>query len=67
MTSSGAFGCTISGAGPTVLAIVEDEDSGDKVLKSMCNAFEESGHLRIQKAQTVHVDVEGARIVNQKT
>lgn len=57
----GAFGCTISGAGPTIFAVVEDAVSGKVVSDSMCHAFQSAGGLNIQRAQIVNVDNKGAR------
>lgn len=33
--TAGAFGCTISGAGPTAVAIVRDQDQGHRVKEAM--------------------------------
>ena len=59
----GAFGCTISGAGPTILAIVENKTSGEAVTEAMSSAFKESGRLQIQKSKIVHIDMVGTRSV----
>lgn len=36
---AGAHGCTISGAGPTMVAIVSDESTAHSVSKAMSTAF----------------------------
>ncbi len=38
---NGAFGCSISGSGPTVFAIVPDEATGSRCARAMQNAFGE--------------------------
>lgn len=57
--SSGAFGCSISGAGPTVFALCPNQERASSVLQAMQAAFgvvESSGHVgRISK--------KGARVV----
>lgn len=55
----GAYGCTISGAGPTVVAIVENERIGEIVAEAMCKAFVDDGKLNIQKSQIVQLNEEG--------
>lgn len=36
--AAGAFGCTISGAGPTCVAVVKDVATGERVKEAMCKA-----------------------------
>lgn len=45
----GAFGCTISGAGPTIVAICDDAEKGKKIAKAMMAAFKESGKLEVRE------------------
>ncbi|XP_058114995.1 homoserine kinase-like [Magnolia sinica] len=59
---AGAFGFTISGAGPTVVAVTDDEDKGKEIGARMVDAFWEKGKLKA--SATVHrVDQVGARII----
>ena len=39
----GALGITVSGAGPSMIALAADEASADKIAKAMANAMEEEG------------------------
>lgn len=61
--AAGAFGCTISGAGPTAVAIVDDPAVGERVAEAMCKAFVDAGKLGINTAQVVKLDAEGAKFV----
>jgi homoserine kinase len=58
---AGAHGCTISGAGPTIVAIVTDRELGDAVADAMCSAFRGTGQLEINTVQVVELDRTGAR------
>ncbi|GFH24437.1 GHMP_kinases_C domain-containing protein, partial [Haematococcus lacustris] len=58
---AGAYGATISGAGPTAVAVVDSQETGQKVLQAMCKAFREAGQLEVNSAQVVKLDMEGAR------
>lgn len=60
---AGAFGCTISGAGPTAVAVVDREEMGQKVGDSMVEAFWKEGNLRAVKA-VKRLDRVGARLVS---
>lgn len=64
--AAGAFGCTISGAGPTAVAIVSDPAVGKKVADAMSAAFKSAGHLETNTAQVVKLDMIGARSVPVK-
>eukprot|EP00239_Pterosperma_sp_CCMP1384_P007080 CAMPEP_0197844012 /NCGR_PEP_ID=MMETSP1438-20131217/978_1 /TAXON_ID=1461541 /ORGANISM="Pterosperma sp., Strain CCMP1384" /LENGTH=396 /DNA_ID=CAMNT_0043454537 /DNA_START=463 /DNA_END=1653 /DNA_ORIENTATION=+ len=57
---NGAFGCTISGAGPTVVAIVDSKDNGVKVAEAMINAFGTKGNLEVNCAAVVQLSTDGA-------
>lgn len=59
--NAGAFGCTISGAGPTAVAIVSDKDLGHKVKEAMIAAFNKQGGLAVNSADVVRLDNLGAR------
>ncbi|KAL6758485.1 GHMP kinase [Haematococcus lacustris] len=61
--AAGAYGATISGAGPTAVAVVDSQETGQKVLQAMCKAFREAGQLEVNSAQVVKLDMEGARFV----
>ena len=60
---AGAFGCTISGAGPTAVAVVADQESGERVKEAMVSAFKSSGGLEINSASIVKLDNVGARVL----
>merc|ERR1719498_1192978 len=49
--SAGAYGCTISGAGPTVCAVVPDPDAGAAIGEAMAAAFRSAGQLDINTIQ----------------
>lgn len=60
---AGAFGCTISGAGPTAVAVVENEQVGQQVMEAMQAAFKSSGGLETNSAKIVKLDQLGARVI----
>ena len=62
---SGAYGCTISGAGPTCVAIAPNERAAGQIEDAMSNAFVKFGKLDIASARMSHLDQKGARVVNQ--
>ncbi|OIW13186.1 hypothetical protein TanjilG_17542 [Lupinus angustifolius] len=43
---AGAFGCTISGADPTTVAVIDDEAKGNFIGKHMVEAFLKDGNLK---------------------
>ncbi|KAJ0011359.1 hypothetical protein Pint_34086 [Pistacia integerrima] len=59
---AGAFGCTISGAGPTAVAVVEDEEMGKAIGERMVEAFWKDGNLKAV-AVVKRLDRVGARLV----
>ncbi|KAJ6927828.1 hypothetical protein NC651_011748 [Populus alba x Populus x berolinensis] len=59
---AGAFGCTISGAGPTAVAVVGSEDRGVEVGERMVEAFWKEGNLKAV-AMVKRLDRVGARLV----
>ncbi|KAF8056371.1 hypothetical protein HT031_006370 [Scenedesmus sp. PABB004] len=61
--AAGAYGCTISGAGPTAVAVVPDPDTGARVAEAMGAAFRGSGGLEVNSAKVVALDPEGAKFV----
>lgn len=65
MLFPGAYGCTISGAGPTCVAIVQNDTVGERVQDAMSNAFQKQGKLEVNSARLSYLDQKGARVVNQ--
>jgi homoserine kinase len=59
---AGAFGCTISGAGPTAVAVVPSPEVGAKVAEAMGAAFKAAG-LDVNSASVVALDPHGAKFV----
>ena len=57
-----AYGCTISGAGPTAVAITDTEEKGRAISAAMVTAFQVHGGLKAE-AYVNKLDREGARIV----
>ncbi|KAL9264440.1 Homoserine kinase-like protein [Drosera capensis] len=62
---AGAFGCTISGAGPTAVAVVGEEEKGREVGERMVEAFARVGKLKA-KATVTRLDRVGARVVDSE-
>lgn len=60
---AGAYGCTISGAGPTAVAIVDNPDVGARVAEAMAAAFRSSGGLDVNSSTVVRLDPRGAKFV----
>lgn len=60
---AGAYGCTISGAGPTAVAVVPSPEVGEKVMQAMQDSFESAGRLETNSANIVKLDSIGARVV----
>eukprot|EP00899_Mesostigma_viride_P014409 jgi/Mesvir1/2296/Mv19332-RA.1 len=56
----GAYGCAISGAGPTAVAICDDPDIAQRAKVVMIHAFQEAGGLKAS-GTIGKVDMEGAR------
>jgi homoserine kinase len=61
--AAGAYGCTISGAGPTCVAVVPDERTGRAVCDAMAAAFESAGGLAVNSRTVAALDPVGARVV----
>ncbi|WVY90805.1 homoserine kinase [Vigna radiata var. radiata] len=57
---AGAFGCTISGAGPTAVAVIDDEPTGHAIAQHMIQAFLSHGNLKAS-AKVLQLDRLGAR------
>ncbi|KAK4283025.1 hypothetical protein QN277_000028 [Acacia crassicarpa] len=60
---AGAFGCTISGAGPTAVAVTDNEERGKEIGKHMVEAFFREGNLKAC-ANVKQLDRVGARLIN---
>eukprot|EP00271_Cylindrocystis_brebissonii_P005550 TRINITY_DN17638_c0_g1_i1.p1 TRINITY_DN17638_c0_g1~~TRINITY_DN17638_c0_g1_i1.p1 ORF type:complete len:435 (-),score=70.83 TRINITY_DN17638_c0_g1_i1:314-1618(-) len=64
-SSAGAFGCTISGAGPTCVAFTDSREKGEIIGQAMCEAFRQQGKLQAS-ATVVALDRVGARVVEEE-
>ncbi|KAF9588728.1 hypothetical protein IFM89_015165 [Coptis chinensis] len=62
---AGAFGCTISGAGPTAVAVIDDLKKGEEIGNRMVEAFLKEGNLKAS-ATVRSLDRVGARIVSSE-
>ncbi|KAL0361284.1 UNVERIFIED_CONTAM: Homoserine kinase [Sesamum radiatum] len=60
---AGAFGCTISGAGPTAVAVTDNEERGREIGERMVEAFMKEGNLKAL-AMVKQLDRVGARLVS---
>ncbi|KAM3281376.1 homoserine kinase-like [Capsicum chacoense] len=60
---AGAFGCTISGAGPTLVAVTDEEEKGREIGERMVEAFMKEGNLKAL-AMVKKLDRVGARLVS---
>ncbi|EMS45482.1 hypothetical protein TRIUR3_03418 [Triticum urartu] len=60
---AGALGCTISGAGPTAVAVIEGEEKGEEVTRRMVDAFLSVGKLKAT-ATIAQLDRDGARVIS---
>lgn len=60
---AGAYGCTISGAGPTAVAVVSDPGAGEGVRQAMVAAFRGAGGLEVNSAKIVRLDGVGAKLL----
>ena len=58
--SAGAYGCTISGAGPTCVAVTDTVEKGQRIAEAMVQAFISSGKLDVNSARVVRLDQTGA-------
>ena len=61
--AAGAYGCTISGAGPTIVAIAPERDKGVAIAKAMADAFRTHGKLEVGYAACAQLCADGAREV----
>ena len=59
--AQGGYGCSISGAGPTVFAVTDSPAQGDKIGAAMQAAFQQAGLS--STVNVAEVDVAGARAV----
>ncbi|GMY37667.1 homoserine kinase-like [Fagus crenata] len=60
---AGAFGCTISGAGPTAVAVIDCKERGEMIGEKMVEAFWNEGKLK-SVAAVRRLDRVGARLVD---
>lgn len=60
---AGAYGCTISGAGPTCVAVVDSPEAGSSVALAMSDAFELAG-LQTARMRVTKLDIVGARTMH---
>ncbi|KAL6501042.1 hypothetical protein OROHE_025239 [Orobanche hederae] len=60
---AGAFGCTISGSGPTAVAVTDNEGRGREIGERMVEAFMKEGNLKAI-AMVKQLDRVGARLVS---
>ncbi|XP_050365127.1 homoserine kinase [Argentina anserina] len=60
---AGAFGCTISGAGPTAVAVTDNAERGKEIGERMVAAFLKDGNLKAV-ASVNRLDRVGARLVS---
>ncbi|MED6181740.1 hypothetical protein PIB30_022178 [Stylosanthes scabra] len=60
---AGAFGCTISGAGPTAVAVIDDERRGMEIGDRMVDTFFKEGNLKAC-ANVKRLDRVGARLIS---
>lgn len=58
---AGAFGCSISGAGPTAFAVTDDTDRGEAILAAMIAGYRREGIDATGRVAAV--DREGARVL----
>ncbi|KAG6430498.1 hypothetical protein SASPL_108568 [Salvia splendens] len=61
---AGAFGCTISGAGPTAVAVIDSEEKSREIGERMVEAFSKDGNLK-SLAMVKKLDRVGARLVGE--
>ena len=63
---AGAYGCTIAGAGPTVIAVAPSKEKGKEVAVAMQDAFRKYGKLDIDRSQVVRLNRQGTTKVYMK-
>lgn len=59
-TQAGAYGCSISGAGPTIFAVSQSEEAAQNIASSMQNAFLQAVQLE-SDSHVARIDNEGVR------
>ena len=62
--AAGAVGSSISGAGPTVFALVQGLDSGQRVASAMAAAYAGLGHP--SEVRVAQIDRRGARLIQDE-
>jgi homoserine kinase len=63
-TFAGAYGCTISEAGPTCVAVTDDPAKGERISAAMVDAFVSAGQLQVNSARVVKLDQAGAHSIS---
>ena len=63
MVHAGAYGCTISGAGPTCVAVTDDAQKGQRIAEAMVRAFQREGKLEVNTARVIRLNQTGATTV----
>jgi homoserine kinase len=58
--AAGAYGCTISGAGPTVVAIAPSAEAGKRIAAAMAAAFKKDSKLDVAYAAVARMCGKGA-------
>lgn len=61
--AGGAYGCTISGAGPTCVAVVANAQVGQRVAEMMADAFQKEGGLDVNFVKVVQVNNAGTELI----
>jgi len=59
--NAGALGSSISGSGPTAFALVQGQETGERVAAAMSAAYSDCGHR--SDVRVARIDREGARVV----
>ncbi|HEX8117955.1 MAG TPA: hypothetical protein VF521_11845, partial [Pyrinomonadaceae bacterium] len=61
---AGALGASISGSGPSVFALVDDEEVAEQTRAAMAEAFKSSGVAEVD-SWVSNVSDEGARVIDE--
>jgi len=62
--AAGAFGCSISGSGPTAFAFAADQDAGERIARAMQAAYQAAGVPC--SARVSEVSLTGARLLAEE-
>jgi len=58
--NAGAYGCSISGAGPTAFAFADSDSGADAIAAAMCHAYAIAGVAA--SSRVARIDTRGARV-----